>query len=88
MSQFQAISGKKLRVFPEACYLKHLYIFLKLTTAFERSFINIILFISWEIIQIIFFYILISINYSSYDRISESQKNQPSIKYYSMDLQK
>jgi hypothetical protein len=39
-------------------------------------------------IQIFFFYILKNIKYSSYDCISESQKNQLFIKYFSMDLQK
>jgi hypothetical protein len=29
MSQFELISGKKLRVFPEARFLKHRYIFLR-----------------------------------------------------------
>jgi hypothetical protein len=40
MSQFEPISGKKLRVFPSARLFKHRYIFLRLKAAFTRHFIN------------------------------------------------
>jgi hypothetical protein len=40
MSQFEPISGKKLRVFPEARFLKHRYIFLRLKKELRRHFIN------------------------------------------------
>jgi hypothetical protein len=47
MSQFfllnenEPISGKKLRVFPQARFFKHRYILLRLKAAFSRHFINI-----------------------------------------------
>jgi hypothetical protein len=40
MSQFEPISGKKLRVLPEARFLKHRYILLRLKTEFLRHFIR------------------------------------------------
>jgi hypothetical protein len=41
LSGFEPISGKKLRVFLEARFLKHRYIFLRFKTAFSRHFITI-----------------------------------------------
>jgi hypothetical protein len=40
MRQFEPISGKKLRVFPEARCLKHRYIFWRLKKVFLRHFIT------------------------------------------------
>jgi hypothetical protein len=39
-----------------------------------------------ESIKLSFFHILMNTKYSSYDRISKSQKNRAFIKQYSMDI--
>jgi hypothetical protein len=40
MSQLEPISGKKLRVFLEARFFNHRYIFWRLKKVFSRYFIN------------------------------------------------
>jgi hypothetical protein len=49
MSQFEPISIKKLRVFPETRFLKHRYIFLRLKTAFSRHFVSFAHSIYWKV---------------------------------------
>jgi hypothetical protein len=49
ISQFEPISGKKLRVFPEALLFNHRYLFLRLKTAFSRYFTSAVHSIGWNV---------------------------------------
>jgi hypothetical protein len=45
--QNEQISGKKLRVLPKACFVKHRHFFLRLKKAFSRYLMNIVHSIYW-----------------------------------------
>jgi hypothetical protein len=88
MSQFQAISGKKLRGYClRPVFQTPLYFFeteyRDFMTLYKHYAINTL-----KSIQLRFFYILINIKYSSHNHISKSQNNRPFIKHCSMYLKK
>jgi hypothetical protein len=79
---------KKAKGIPLALFFETPLYFLEAEDSnFKIFYINYTLIIL-EYIQTSFFYILISTKYSSYDRISKSQKYQHFVKQFSMDLQK
>jgi hypothetical protein len=78
-SQFESISRKKLRE-PLGPFFQTPPHFLDTDCTTFKTHSNEYILILLEIIQLSFFYILIIIKYSSYDRISKSQKNQHFIK--------
>jgi hypothetical protein len=82
MSQFEPIFRKKAKGIPLGPFFKTPLCFFETEDSIFK-----ILYKQWtlnilEIIQIIFFYILIIIKHSIYDRISKNQKNQPIIKWF------
>jgi hypothetical protein len=70
MSQFEPISGKKLRVFPFDPFFKTSLYFLETEDVIFKTHYKYDTLIRLESIQIRFFNILINIKYLSYDRIS------------------
>jgi hypothetical protein len=76
MSQFEQITGKKLRVYLGPFFQTSLY-FLENEDSIFMTLYKHHIFIILESIQIRFFLTLIHTKYSSYDRISKSQKNRP-----------
>jgi hypothetical protein len=88
MNQFAPISGKKLRDIPlEPFFQIPLYFLEAEDSIFKILYKNYALH-TLENIESIFFYILINIKCSAYNRITKSKKNQPFIEEFSMDLLK
>jgi hypothetical protein len=88
MRQFGPISGKKLGVIPFGPFFKIPLYFIANENSVYMTFHKNHRLTILEGIQIMFFYILINEKYSSYSRVSKSQKNCAFIKECSMDLQK
>jgi hypothetical protein len=74
MSQFEPISGKKLKVFLKAVFFQTPLYFIETEDNIYSTLNNYYTFKISDNIQLSFFYILINIKYSNYGRISKNQK--------------
>jgi hypothetical protein len=87
MSQFETISGKKLRVFPLGPFFKHRYVFFDTDCFFKIYYKQLNIYIIRGYLNTFFVYFN-KYKMLEYDHISKSQKNRAFIARYSMNLYK